>query len=83
MIDKYMKINLIDEDIKDEIKEILHKSTNCVHEIELKKYEIKRLEISNIFLRISSKNGFTSSCQPKKVLARCCTYCLNILLFEI
>jgi hypothetical protein len=48
MIDKYMKINLIDADIKDEIKEILHKSTNYVHEIESKKYEIKRLEISNI-----------------------------------
>jgi hypothetical protein len=49
MIDKYIQINTIDEDIKDEVKVKLHESIQVVKEVALKKYEIKVLEISNIF----------------------------------
>jgi hypothetical protein len=49
MIDKYIQINTIDADIKDEVKAKLHESIQIVKEVALKKYEIKVLEISNIF----------------------------------
>ena len=49
MIDKYIQINTIDADIKDEVKAKLHESIQVVKEVALKKYEIKVLEISNIF----------------------------------
>jgi len=49
MIEKYINKNLIDTDIKNEVKEKLNEVLGNVKEIITTKYDIKILEISNMF----------------------------------